>query len=266
MFKKMAKKILNEIGYDIRRIRPNAPDHSPINTNTPFRKENTGYCHCCRNDVYFRSDESWLRDHYRCSVCHSIPRQRHLQLTLDRYFPEWEHKKIHESSPSNNFISRYSGVNYSCSQFFDFIQIGQYYQDTRSENLEKLTFADETFDIFITQDVFEHIFNPDLASKEIMRVLRSGGAHVFTAPKHKSLKVSCPRATLVDGTVKHLKDEQYHGNPIGDGRSLVTWDYGDDFEFLLHKWCGFPTVTYVVRDEKLGIDGEYLEVFVTRKI
>ena len=229
-------------------------------------KKNLGYCHCCRSKAVFQSNESWLRDHYRCLQCNSIPRQRHLQYVLDQFFPGWESKTIHESSPSNDYISRYSGQNYSFSQFFNDVAPGKSRDNVRCENLEKLTFADATFDIFITQDVFEHIFNPDIAVREIMRVLKSGGAHVFTAPKHKSLKVSYPRAAMYNGEITYLKEEQYHGNPVGDGRSLVTWDYGDDFEILLHKWCGFPTVTYVTRDESIGVDGEYLEVFVTRKL
>lgn len=236
-----------------------------ITNSVPVVKKNYGYCHCCRNNVEFKSTETWLRDYYKCSVCYSIPRQRHLQYILDTFFPSWESMSIHESSPSNDLIGRYA-KNYSYSQFFNDIQPGQYFQNTRCENLEELTFPDNTFDIFITQDVFEHIFNPDLAKRQIMRVIKNGGAHIFTAPKHKSLKVSLPRATFAKGKVIHLKEEQYHGNPVSDGRSLVTWDYGDDFEFLLHKWCGFPTATYVTRDENLGIDGEYLEVFITRKI
>lgn len=236
------------------------------NASRPTVKENPGYCHCCRSNVVFKSNEGWLRDYYHCMQCHSIPRQRHLQHILDKFFPDWQTKKIHESSPSNNFISKYSGKNYSSSQFFNDVTPGQYADNTRCENLERLTFEDNTFDIIITQDVFEHIFNPDLAAKEIMRVLKPGGAHIFTAPKHKALQHSGPRASLTNGEIIHFKEEQYHGNPIGDGRSLVTWDYGDDFESQLNKWCGFSTVTYVTRDEYLGIDGEYLEVFVTRKI
>jgi SAM-dependent methyltransferase len=229
-------------------------------------KQNIGYCHCCRSNVEFLSYNDWLRDHYKCSVCKSVPRQRHLQHILDRFFPTWQSNAIHESSPSNDFISRYAAKNYSSSQFFHDIPLGDYHQNTRCENLEKLTFSDESFDIFITQDVFEHIFNPNLAAKEIMHVLKPGGAHIFTAPKHKSVTKSHSRAMLVDDKVVHLKEEQYHGNPIDDGKSLVTWGYGDDFEVLLYQWSGHPTITYITRDEKLGIDGEYLEVFVTRKI
>ena len=57
-----------------------------------------------------------------------------------------------------------------------------------------------------------------------MRVLKPGGAHVFTTPIHKGLAKSYPRATLIEGQVVNLKEENYHGNPVGDGRSLVTLD------------------------------------------
>ena len=30
-------------------------------------------------------------------------------------------------------------------------------------------------------------------------------------------------------------------------------------------WTGYLTSTYLIRDRKRGIDGEFLEVFVTRK-
>jgi SAM-dependent methyltransferase len=188
-----------------------------------------------------------------------------VNLTLDRYFPGWEQTRIHEGSPTNDFIRRYCS-DYSLSYFFDGVPLGTEHQGARCEDIERLTFADNTFDLFVTQDVFEHVFRPDRAIREVMRVVKPGGAHVFTAPKHKGLRKTQQRARLDSGTIVHMLEEQYHGNPIGDGRALVTWDYGDDFELCLWSWCGHPTVTYVVRDRQLGLDGEYLEVFVTRKL
>jgi SAM-dependent methyltransferase len=189
-----------------------------------------------------------------------------LQKVLDTLFKGWENKKIHESSPSNNLLRQFCGMNYSRSQLSNDQGSSSYDIDTLSENLEFLSFPDDTFDLFITKDVLEHVFNPDIAIREIMRVLRPGGAHVFTTPKHRSMTNSAPRATLNDGLVVYLKEEDYHGNPVGDGRALVTWDYGADFEALLLSWSGYQTETILPRTNKLGIDGEYLEVFVTRKV
>jgi SAM-dependent methyltransferase len=226
--------------------------------------KNEGYCHCCRSKAVFEITGPWLRDEYLCLSCRSIPRQRHLQLILDTYFPGWESQQIHESSPSNGLIGQLC-PGYSYSFYFDEEHIGQDVNGRRCENLEHLTFADRSFDLFLTQDVFEHVFDPAKAAKEIMRVLKPGGAHVFTAPKHKGMRKSFQRAAFEGSRIVHFAEESYHGNPVGDGKALVTWDYGDDFEFLLNTWCGYPLATYITRDRSLGIDGEFLEVFVMRK-
>lgn len=261
------KRYLRELVRDTYRPLLLAWEANKVNSSVDDKTDpdkNIGYCHCCRKKVIFKINNPWLRDHYLCTSCGSIPRQRHIQYILDHKFRGWESMNIHESSPSNNFISRYC-KSYSCSQFFPDVDLGGLYNNVRCENLEDLTFADESFDIFITQDVFEHIFNPDKAAKEIMRVLKPGGIHIFTAPKHKGIQESYARARLVDGEIEYIHEEQYHGNPVGDGRALVTWDYGDDFEVLMKEWCGCETETYVMKNRKFGIDAEYIEVFVTKK-
>ena len=241
------------------------PPRPTASTASPAVAGNPGWCSCCRSDSEFVETGAWLRDQYLCTRCKSIPRFRAVNLALDTYFPSWEQARIHESSPCNDFIRRYC-EHYSFSYFFEEVPLGTEHKGARCEDLERLTFPDETFDLFITQDVLEHVFQPDRAIREIMRVIKPGGAHVFTAPKHRGLGRTCQRARVDRGTIVHLLEAQYHGSPVGDGRALVTWDYGDDFELCLWQWCRFPTVTYVVRDRGLGLDGEYLEVFVTRKI
>jgi SAM-dependent methyltransferase len=224
-----------------------------------------GYCHCCRQDVEFQAQKGWLRDWYLCANCRSIPRQRHLQLVLDVYYPGWEGKTIHESSPSADFLARYA-PSYSHSQYLIGEKAGDVVEGVRCENIEALTFPNESIDIFVTQDVMEHVFHPERAFAEIMRVLKPGGIHIFSTPKHKELVASVQRAAqLDDGTVKHLKEEVYHGNPVGDGKTLVTWDYGYDFEELVSQWCGHTVMTYRTRDRTKGIEAAFNEVFVVQK-
>jgi SAM-dependent methyltransferase len=230
-----------------------------------FLLKQNGYCHCCRSYVLFESYDTWLRDNFFCNKCRSIPRQRAIQYILDKFFPHYISSYIHESSPSNNFISQYC-TNYSFSHFFEDVPLGKKNGiGIECQNIEKLTYEDNIFDIFITQEVMEHIFNPNLASKEIMRVLKPGGVYIFTVGKWKKLIKSYPRARLKNDKIDYLCEPEYHGNPIGNGRSLVTWYYGDDFEQLLSSWTSCVTTTYVTRDLSLGIDGEFLEVFVIRK-
>jgi SAM-dependent methyltransferase len=226
--------------------------------------DNEGYCSVCRGRTTFVAEGEWLRDQYICSRCRSIPRQRALIEVLDQVAPRWPELRIHESSPSMSFFANHCR-GYSYSFFFEDIAPGEQKNGLRCENLEQLTFADCGFDVFITQDVMEHVFDPQRALTEIMRVLDHGGLHIFTTPKHRALIESCRRAELVDGIVNHIREPEYHASPIGDGRALVTWDYGADFEHLVARWSGYLTSTYVLRDRRHGIDGEYLEVFVTVK-
>jgi SAM-dependent methyltransferase len=226
---------------------------------------NTGYCAVCMAETVFEARGEWLRDRYLCRRCGSIPRQRALVHVLKQLRPEWASAAVHESSPSLDFFARRC-PGYSYSFFLEGVPPGSMSGDKRCEDLERLTFPDGSFDIFITQDVLEHVFRPERALAEIMRVLRDGGLHLFTAPKHKHLLASRQRAALSAGSIEHLLPAEYHGSPVGDGRALVTWDYGADFEDLVKSWCGYLTSTYVIRDRRLGIDGEYLEVFATVKV
>ena len=114
--------------------------------------------------------------------------------------------------------------------------------------------------------VMEHVFHPARALQEIHRTLKPGGAHVFTAPKHADLPVSRRRARISpEGEIDYLLPEEYHGNPVGDGRALVTWDYGSDFERLASEWVGTSVMTYNTVDRLRGLDAAFNEVFVIIK-
>ena len=47
------------------------------------------------------------------------------------------------------------------------------------EDLENMTFEDETVDLITTQDVFEHLFDPQRSFSEVARTLKpeGGGQH-----------------------------------------------------------------------------------------
>jgi SAM-dependent methyltransferase len=226
---------------------------------------NEGYCPICRQSAQFVASHEWMRDFYLCSRCGTCPRQRATVEVLNAVAPGWEALTIHESSPCIDFF-RKQCPKYTLSYYFEDAPLGSMQNGHRCENLERLTFDDNTFDVFITQDVLEHVFRPDLAVREIARVLKPGGVHVFTAPKHKHLLRSYPRAKQhPDGSIEHLLPAEYHVSPIGDGRCLVTWDYGADFDDLLAQWSGYLVCNNVIRDRGRGIDGEYLDVFVMRK-
>jgi Methyltransferase domain len=139
-------------------------------------KSNRGFCPICKSHTLFIEQGSWLRDFYKCVKCNSIPRHRAIVSVLNQVFPKWKEYKIHESSPSgpsSNFIKKHCAA-YVPTQFFGDTPLGSSKNGVRCENLEKMTFDDSSFDLMITQDVFEHVMNPADAFKEIERILRAG--------------------------------------------------------------------------------------------
>merc|ERR1712190_606420 len=52
----------------------------------------------------------------------------------------------------------------------------------RNEDAQMPTFANNSLDLVLSTEVFEHIPFPYLAHKKILQVLKPGGKHIFTVP------------------------------------------------------------------------------------
>lgn len=230
---------------------------------------NRGYCPTCNKAVEFEARDAWLRDHYVCMSCGSIPRERAIMVAIEQYAPAWRSQVVHESSPCGrgasirlaNECSQYIG-----SQYFADAAPGSVVNGVRCENLEALSFANESIDLHITQDVMEHLFDPGQAFREIARTLRPGGAHIFTVPIMNKGQPSQRRATLeCEGAVIHHADPVYHGNPVSADGALVTMDWGYDITQHIFDACGLFTHVVRLDDLSMGIRAEYIDVFVTVK-
>ena len=231
--------------------------------------QNPGYCTTCDREVQFVARDAWLRDHYLCSNCGSLPRERALMLVIESYFPKWRSVTIHESSPSDRGASKRLArecSRYVPSHLFPDQTPGTVHDGVRCENLEALTFADASIDLHVTQDVMEHVLQPARIFREIARTLKSGGAHVFTVPMVNKGAPSRVRARLDSrGEISHLEPPVYHGNPISDAGSLVTVDWGFDICRHIHESCGLFTHLIHIDDISKGIRAEYIEVLITFK-
>lgn len=229
---------------------------------------NKGYCCICEDQTNFVIYDPWLRDNYKCMKCGTIPRHRALVNALNKFTPEWMTSLVHEGSPHGEFSKflKRSCKDYSSSHFYSDISRGGYKGDISSQDLSSMTFPDASFDIFLTSDVFEHIYHAERAFGEIARVLKPGGAHIFTIPWYPQLPKTAQRVRLLpDGSEEYVLPPDYHGNPIGDNRSIVTFDYGSDIGDLIFRNGGMGTTVYLEIDRKKGLDGDFLEVFVSRK-
>jgi hypothetical protein len=229
-------------------------------------KTNFGFCPVCEQTTIFIEKSAWLRDNYLCVKCNSIPRVRHIIHVLQKQFPRFRELAIHESSPSGPGFDKLCKEcpGYSPTYFWPDTTLGTIKNGFRCENLESLTFADTSFDLVITQDVMEHVMNPDRAFSEIARTLKPGGAHVFTVPWYAS-KSTFIRAAEVAGNIEYFAEKDYHGNPIDAGGALVVTEWGMNLPDFIFKHSGLITTVFVTRDRHMGLAGEFIEVFVSRK-
>lgn len=230
-----------------------------------------GTCPICDSTDGFASTNTWFRDHLLCRSCGSIPRERIFTWALETFQPQWREMQIHESSPSERAASQRLARDcegYICSQYFPDVPRGEIRDDMRSEDLEALTFEDQSLHLHLHQDVMEHVNRPDKVLREMCRTLRPGGLAIFTTPVYPDLAQTQRKAIYFTDGVEHLAAPEYHGNPIDkDGGALVTFHFGRDFSALMQAWEPNFAVTHLIpNDPSIGAVGEFRDVFVLRRI
>lgn len=234
---------------------------------------NYGHCLTCDHDVRFNLWEGRYREGYLCARCASVPRERALMEAIELFYPNWRELQIHESSPAPRGASlklKEGCPQYISTQYHPTVPEGELHpgEGWRCENLERQTFADNSFDLVITQDVLEHVFDVDAVLRDIARTLKPGGAHILTTPLVRGAQPSMVCAEMnADGSVNHHVDPpEYHGNPVDGSGSLVTWWWGYDLANRIDRVAPFNTMIRHVVDQSKGIDGPLNEVLVSFKI
>jgi SAM-dependent methyltransferase len=106
------------------------------------------------------------------------------------------------------------------------------------EDITRLTLPDASLDLIISSDVLEHVPDVEAAFRESFRVLRPGGAHVFTVPPEPA---TVRRAVIEDGSTRHLvTPPEYHSDPLDPHGILAFWHFGPDFQ----QWFGASGLTF----------------------
>ncbi|MDW7772651.1 MAG: class I SAM-dependent methyltransferase [Desulfobulbaceae bacterium] len=174
----------------------------------------------------------------RCLTCRSTAVTMSLVGVLRRFVPELTEKKVYELSsrgPLVNFLKR-NCKKLTCSEYLDGVKPGDFKDGVQCQDVQQLTFPDNSFDICTSTEVFEHVPDDLAGFAEIRRVLRPGGLFIFTVPVFPSPE-TIERARLDRKfEVRHLLPPQYHSDPIrGHKGVLVFRDYGRDIVKRLEK-------------------------------
>lgn len=135
--------------------------------------------------------------------------------------------ELSASGPMYEFLQA-NVANLICSEYFDEVPPGDKSNGVQCQDVQRLTFADGSFDVCTSTEVFEHVADDALGFREIRRVLRDGGVFVFTVPLADA-EATVERAKLKDGKIEHFLPPEYHGDRIrGRDRVLAFRNYGRD--------------------------------------
>jgi SAM-dependent methyltransferase len=202
-----------------------------------------GTCTVCGWTGRFVRAHIAIRETYPCGNCRASLRYRVQAEAILEFFgdmkartirelaaiPAFARLRIFEPGIIGPFRALFGGLpHYSKSFYWSDLESGEVRDGVVNEDLMALSIPSGTVDLMISSDVFEHIRHPDRGFAESARILRPGGAHIFTVPTHVPIRETTLKRVDVDGPEDvPIVELRYHGNGKG-GRSLVYNDFGRD--------------------------------------
>lgn len=202
-----------------------------------------GLCNLCGAIGEFRGTARRAREQFPCPNCrfslryrdqaaailHHAAFGRHLDMAAFAASEECGRLAILEAALRGPFVELLRGrANYTQTYLFEDVPLGASRDGVLCQDLERTTFDGEQFDLVITSDVMEHVADWRAAIAEIGRLLKPGGAHVFSVPLFWPFKArTTQRAKLVDGELAHLLPPAYHVSGTRE-KVLVFSEFGMD--------------------------------------
>ena len=120
----------------------------------------------------------------RCLTCRATAVTMSLVAVLRQLVPDLSTKEIYELSSRGPLVAflKNNCRKLTCSEYLDGVTPGDSHNGILCQDVQQLTFPDNSFDICTSTEVFEHVPNDLAGFSEIRRVLRPGGFFLFTVP------------------------------------------------------------------------------------
>ena len=107
------------------------------------------------------------------------------------------------------------------------LAFSDYGDPERSEDFQALSYTDESFDLMLSSETLEHVPDLDATLGEIRRVLKPGGAHLFTVPVRWDHPTRARRRLDASGKPVALLPDSFHGRVPTPDR-VVFREFGGD--------------------------------------
>ena len=221
-----------------------------------------GKCTVCGKRTQFTRWTESLRESGFCQHCGSTNRQRQIAFILRHSLDivaedSWPSPlSIYNTEGTGSLHDQLSLIQgYQYSEYLgEGYHPGQIVNGIRHEDLHNLSFAENRFDYILSSDVLEHVPDPYAAHKEICRVLRPRGRHLFTVPFYPYRYFDEIRSYLKEGELIHNETPQYHADPLRPEGLLAYTIFS--LEMLLKvNAVGFLIHAYVLYEPQYGIIG-----------
>ena len=211
-----------------------------------------GRCAVCGHTGRFLGEESIasIRENFRCQACKASLRYREQARLIVRNFAregsdhvadlvkerEFRSLKVYEPGiigPFRRYLSRLP--QYCTSYLWTDVARGEYRRGVQCQDLTNLTYDDDCFDLVVSSDIFEHVRKPFDGFREVNRILKPGGFHIFSIPVTSPMPA---RTVFRVDTTGHedilVLPAHYHSAPMG-GKSLVYADFGADMTKMMER-------------------------------
>ena len=203
----------------------------------------TDCCTVCGHTGYLRREEKSIRETYRCGGCGASLRYREQARLILKFFSrensehlaelahesEFQNLRIYEPGLIGPFRKLFHKLpGYRNSYFWEDVPPGEFREDIQCQDLMNLTYEDNSFDLVLSSDIFEHVRKPFAGFQEVNRVLKPGGFHVFSIPPMHPMRPKTVFRVDTSGPEDvFVLPKHYHSAPMG-GKSLVYTDFGED--------------------------------------
>lgn len=181
----------------------------------------------------------------RCVRCGASAIHLAMGDALRAHAPDLAARDAYELSARGPLVAHLRGAarTLTVSEYLPEVPRGTVRDGVRSEDVQRLTFADASFDLITHTEVLEHVPDDARAFSELHRVLRPGGVMLFTVPLHGGAH-TVERAHLRGGEIEHLLSPAYHCDPLRGGAGILAFrDYGSDILVRLRA-VGFDDAAF----------------------
>jgi SAM-dependent methyltransferase len=221
------------------------------------------------------TDPGNIRENALCMWCKSISRNRHVARCIVEVFAGYSIRclkdlaKVTSLRIYNMAMGDCFGAVWGrrphivCSEYWEGWKSGERREGVLCQDVRSLSFDDDSFDLVVSQDVFEHVPYYGRGFAEVFRVLKPEGYHIFSVPVDP-VAPTTSRFALQDGRMVAELPVELHGDPMR-GETPVVTTFGRDLLDYLRE-VGFEASLRTSEpddEERWGVFGSY--TFVTRK-